>query len=69
MFSVLWIMTGVLLFGIVTSEMTRVLMETDMPPEPDIVSMDIGILRYREYDAHYVAENGGENSLNFWHVI
>ena len=59
LFSVAWIVMVVALFGIVTGEMASVLTSANRPSEPGMYGSEVGVLRYRAYDAHYAAMQGG----------
>ena len=59
LFSVLWIFIGIAIFGIVTALITNEMMNANSPPPPRVEGANVGVLQYRDYDASFVARNGG----------
>lgn len=58
-FSVIWIITGIALFNIVTGEITTILVQANNPPAPNVRGQIVGVLKFRDYDKAYVTKNGG----------
>lgn len=59
LFSILWILIGVAMFGILSALLTAELMKANFPPSPTMNGASVGVLKYREYDASEVAKHGG----------
>ena len=64
MFSIIWILTGIVVFGILTGELTRRIIQVNSPPPPDMKDAQVGVLRYRDYDLYVIAQHGGNVILN-----
>ena len=59
LFSVIWILTGIIIFGIITGELTQRIIQANSPPPPDMKDAQVGSLRYRDYDAYVISQHGG----------
>lgn len=58
-FSIIWILIGVALFGIFTALLTAEVMDANFPPNPQMSGANVGALKFREYDASVIAGHGG----------
>ena len=58
-FSIIWILIGVALFSIFTALLTTAIMQANNPKPPGMRGANVGVLKYREYDASIIAKNGG----------
>lgn len=58
-FSIIWILIGVAMFGIFTAMLTTEIMKANNPKKPTISGSRVGVLKFREYDASIVAKEGG----------
>ena len=63
-FSIIWILIGVAMFGMFTALLTAEIMKANFPPTPDISGANVGALKYREYEASVIAEHGGLVSVS-----
>ena len=52
---------GVALFSIVSGEITKMIMQANNPPPPDVFGKRVGVPRLRQYERSYVVLNGGKN--------
>lgn len=59
LFSVVWIFTGITVCGILTALLTTRIMEANTPKIPDMTGDNIGVLKYRYYEALLVSHHGG----------
>ena len=59
LFSVLWILTGVISFGLVTASLTQTIAEVNSQATPTMRGRNIGILKSRVYESYLVARHGG----------
>ena len=68
-FSVLWILIGITMFSMFTGLLTTAIMDANKPLNPDMRNADVGVLKYRAYDASLIALQGGNvietNGWNF----
>ena len=69
-FSVIWILIGILVFGIITGEITGGIIRVNSPPPADMKDAKVGVLRYRDYDLYVISQQGGivtqnEDATNF----
>ena len=70
MFSVIWILIGIVAFGILTGEITGRIIQVNSPPPPDMKDALVGALSYRDYDVYVISQHGGiarwnEDATNF----
>jgi len=59
MFSVLWILVGVTIVAIFTGALTNEITSAANPGIPDMHGKNVGVLKYRTFDASFVAKHGG----------
>ena len=59
LFSVIWILIGVTIVAIFTGSLTNEIMSAANPPDPKMHGKNVGVLRYRTFDASFVAKHGG----------
>ena len=59
LYSIMWILVGILSFGLLTSELTGHIVKMNSPPAPTMKGRYVGVLMYRDYDAYVVSEHGG----------
>ena len=59
LFSVIWILTGIIIVGIITGELTQRIIQANSPPPPNMKDAQVGSLRYRDYDAYVISQHGG----------
>ena len=60
LFSVVWILIGIVAFGLLTSELTGRIVKANSPPSASMKGVNVGVLRYREHDAYVVSTHGGK---------
>ena len=60
LYSVVWILIGIVAFSLVISELTGKIVKLNAPPPPTMKGKNVGVLRYRDYDAYVVATHGGK---------
>ena len=58
-YSVIWILVGVVMFSLMTSTFTAELMYVMGHHSNTMASANVGVLKYRDYDASLVAREGG----------
>ena len=56
---------GVALFNIVSGEITKMIMQANNPPAPEVFGKTVGVPKHREYEKSYLALNGGRDSMCF----
>ena len=59
LFSVVWILIGISMFGLTTSLITVELMKTQQTPFFDMYGSHVGVLKYHDYDSALVVAHGG----------
>ena len=59
MFSVVWILVGVTIVAIFTGALTNEITSAANPGDPDMHGKNVGVLKYRTFDASFVAKHGG----------
>ena len=59
LFAVIWSSIGMIVCGILTGELTGEIIKANSPPPPDIRGNNVGALWSRDYDAHLIAQYGG----------
>ena len=59
LYSIVWILIGIVAFGVLTSELTGHIVKMNSPPPPSMKGKTVGVLNYRDYDAYVKSENGG----------
>ena len=69
-FSVIWILTGIVVFGIFSGELTTSIIQLNSPPPADMKDALVGALWYRDYDVYVISQHGGnvrrnEDATNF----
>ena len=60
LYGVVWILIGIVMFSFLTSSITTELMSAIQHDQPSMVGKNVGVLQYREYDAHLVVSQGGK---------
>ena len=58
-FAIIWILTGIVVFGILTGELTTSIMQVNSPPPADMKDAQVGAIWYREYDEYVISHHGG----------
>ena len=56
-----WIMIGVITFGLLTGQLTGEIMKADSPPPPNMKGKQVGVLRYRDHDTYAIIRHGGKS--------
>lgn len=59
LFSVLWILIGIIMFGLLTSLFTAEILKVTEPHSHTMSGSKIGALKYRDYDATLIVKHGG----------
>ena len=59
MFAVIWILIGIITFGILTGSLTATISSANSPAAPDMKGKTIGLIRHRTYEAAVIATHGG----------
>ena len=59
LFSIIWIYTGIVIFGIIAASLTAVIIDGATPQPASMGGKRVGMMPYRIYDANIIAENGG----------
>ena len=62
-FSILWILGGIILFSILSGKLTTVILEANTIQPRTMAGERVGVLRNRMYDDTLVAMNGGESRI------
>ena len=63
-FSIIWILTGIVVFGIFTGELTGRIIKVNSPPPADMKDGLVGALRYRDYEVYVISQHGGNVTWN-----
>ena len=58
-FSIIWILAGIVIFCIMSGEVTRIIMEASAPETRSMAGESVGVLSTRLYDRSLVARGGG----------
>ena len=64
LYSVIWIMTGIIGFGILTGQLTGEIVKASSPPPPSINEKKVGVLKFRDHDTLHIVANGGSVKRN-----
>lgn len=64
LFSIIWIVTGVSFFGIITATLTTILTKENSPSAPTMSGANVGLIRHRSLDEYVIARNGGNPKYN-----
>ena len=59
LFSILWIMIGIIGFGILTGQLTGEIVKANSPPPPVMKGQDVGVMRFRDHDSLETLQRGG----------
>ena len=60
LWSVIWIMIGIIGFGILTGQLTGEIVKANSPPDPTMKGKEVGVLRFRDHDSLEVVRKGGK---------
>lgn len=60
LFSIVWILIGLIVCGLFTSRLTGEIVKANSPEPADMNGANVGVLHYRDYDGYVVAQNGGK---------
>ena len=58
-FAAVWIIIGIIAFGIITGDITGQVVKTNSPPPEKMDGKNVGILKNRDYDTYIVSMHGG----------
>ena len=58
-FSIIWIVIGIVGFGMITGDITGKIVEANAPPPKKMDGKKVGTLRFRDYDSYVVSTHGG----------
>ena len=59
LFAIAWILTGIIIFGILTSSLTSTILEASTDKVPTMVGSKVGSMRSRIYDENLIVQRGG----------
>ena len=59
LYSVIWIIIGIVGFGILTGHMTGEIVKANNPSPPSMDRKKVGVLKYREFDSFVISRSGG----------
>ena len=59
LFSVIWILIGITICSLFTASLTNEITSASSPENPDMHGRNVGVLRYRTFDASVIAKHGG----------
>ena len=63
-FSIIWIVIGIVGFGMITGGITGEIVEANAPPPKKMDGKKVGTLRFRDYDSYVVSTHGGYCQYN-----
>ena len=63
-FSIIWIVIGIIAFGMITGDITGKILEANDPPPKKMDGKKVGTLRFRDYDSYVVSTHGGYSQYN-----
>ena len=58
-FSIIWILSGIVIFSVISGEITRIIMEASAVETRSMAGEWVGVLSNRQYDQSLIARNGG----------
>ena len=59
LFSFVWILLGIVIFGIISGEITTIIIEANSLETRNMAGENVGVLKNRLYDKGLVRQNGG----------
>ena len=59
LWSIIWILVGITICSIFTASLTNEITSASNAPDPTMHGKTIGVLKYRTFDAYFVAKHGG----------
>ena len=67
--SVVWILIGIAIFGIISASLTEILIRADSPSaSPTVYGVNVSVLQFHDYEEFYLATRGGIKTPTGKHI-